>query len=60
MEGYNHSYMGEKMKYKVCKKGIFKSIQGEGFHSGKSAAFIRLAGCNMVPKCWFCDEKFDR
>lgn len=59
MEGYNHSFMGEKMKYKVCKKGIFKSIQGEGFHSGKSAAFIRLAGCNMVPKCWFCDEKFD-
>ena len=33
------------MKYAVCKNGIFKSIQGEGYNCGKSAVFIRLAGC---------------
>lgn len=47
------------MKYAVCKNGIFKSIQGEGVNSGRSAVFIRLSGCNMVPRCKFCDEKFD-
>ncbi|MFQ8981434.1 MAG: hypothetical protein ACLR6I_13615 [Waltera sp.] len=47
------------MKYAVCKNGIFKSIQGEGYNCGKSAVFIRLAGCNMIPRCQFCDEKFD-
>ena len=47
------------MEYKVCKNGIFKSIQGEGFNSGKSTIFVRLAGCNMEPRCYFCDEKFD-
>jgi|LakMenEpi03Aug12_release.lakeMendotaPanAssembly.Ray.scaffolds.fasta_scaffold210754_4 7-carboxy-7-deazaguanine synthase len=26
---------------------IFKSFQGEGFHTGKSAIFIRLGGCNL-------------
>jgi radical SAM domain protein len=47
------------VKYAVCKNGIFKSIQGEGYNCGKSAVFIRLAGCNMIPRCQFCDEKFD-
>lgn len=32
---------------------IFYSIQGEGFHTGKPAIFIRLAGCNL--KCPWCD-----
>lgn len=32
---------------------IFFSIQGEGFHAGESAVFIRLAGCNL--KCTWCD-----
>ncbi len=32
---------------------IFYSIQGEGFHSGTPAIFIRLAGCNL--KCPWCD-----
>ncbi len=32
---------------------IFTSIQGEGFHMGKGAAFIRLAGCNL--HCSWCD-----
>lgn len=33
----------------------FYSIQGEGFHSGKPAYFIRLAGCNVG--CRWCDAK---
>ena len=33
----------------------FHSIQGEGFHVGKSAFFIRLAKCNVG--CSWCDTK---
>ena len=44
------------MKYKVNE--IFESWQGEGFHSGKRAIFIRLAGCNL--KCSFCDTKHEK
>ena len=33
----------------------FYSIQGEGFHQGKSAYFIRLAGCDVG--CHWCDVK---
>jgi len=33
----------------------FHSLQGEGFHSGKSAFFIRLAGCDVG--CPWCDTK---
>jgi len=32
---------------------IFYSIQGEGFHTGRPAVFIRLSGCNL--KCPWCD-----
>ena len=34
----------------------FFSIQGEGFHSGKSAWFIRLGGCDIG--CSWCDSPF--
>ena len=34
----------------------FHSLQGEGFHSGKSAFFIRLAGCDVG--CSWCDTKY--
>lgn len=45
--------------YKICRNGIFKSIQGEGAHTGESAVFIRFSGCNRVPPCSFCDETYD-
>jgi organic radical activating enzyme len=33
----------------------FYTLQGEGFHWGKAAYFIRLAGCNVG--CVWCDVK---
>ena len=33
----------------------FYSIQGEGYHTGKPAFFIRLAGCDVG--CSWCDVK---
>jgi 7-carboxy-7-deazaguanine synthase len=35
---------------------IFYSIQGEGYHSGKPAVFIRFSGCNL--RCEYCDTEF--
>lgn len=34
---------------------IFYSVQGEGFHQGKAAFFIRFAGCDIG--CVWCDSK---
>lgn len=36
---------------------IFYSLQGEGYHSGTPAVFIRFSGCNL--KCSFCDTKYE-
>lgn len=33
----------------------FYTLQGEGFHSGKAAWFIRLGGCDVG--CVWCDVK---
>ena len=33
----------------------FLTIQGEGYHSGRSAYFIRLGGCDVG--CVWCDVK---
>ena len=31
----------------------FYTIQGEGFHTGKSAFFLRIGGCDVG--CHWCD-----
>ena len=36
---------------------IFYSVQGEGYHSGTAATFIRFSGCNL--RCPFCDTKHE-
>ena len=36
---------------------IFYSLQGEGFHTGIPAVFIRFSGCNL--KCGFCDTQHE-
>jgi 7-carboxy-7-deazaguanine synthase len=34
---------------------VFYSLQGEGMHTGRAAAFIRLSGCNLY--CPWCDTR---
>ncbi len=38
-------------QYKVNE--IFYSLQGEGYHCGTAAVFLRFSGCNRA--CAFCD-----
>ena len=53
------------MTYSV--KEIFYTLQGEGFHAGRPAVFLRFAGCNLwtgreedraTAVCKFCDTDF--
>lgn len=53
------------MSYTV--KEIFRTLQGEGAHAGRSAVFCRFAGCNLWSgreedraraECRFCDTDF--
>jgi 7-carboxy-7-deazaguanine synthase (Cx14CxxC type) len=55
----------DKRTYKI--KEIYYTIQGEGFHTGQAAVFVRFSGCNLWnglessrPKaiCQFCDTDF--
>lgn len=36
---------------------IFYSLQGEGYHTGTPAVFVRFSGCNL--HCSFCDTKHE-
>lgn len=36
---------------------IFYTLQGEGYHSGTPAVFVRLSGCNL--HCPFCDTQHE-
>jgi 7-carboxy-7-deazaguanine synthase len=53
------------MSYAV--KELFLTLQGEGFHAGRRAVFVRFAGCNLwsgreqdraEAVCRFCDTDF--
>lgn len=53
------------MSYAV--KEIFLTLQGEGYHTGRRAVFLRFAGCNLwtgreedreTAICKFCDTDF--
>ena len=53
------------MAYTV--KEIYCTLQGEGFHAGRTAVFVRFAGCNLWSgreadrqnaTCSFCDTDF--
>lgn len=53
------------MSYAV--KELFLTLQGEGFHAGRRAVFLRFAGCNLWSGresdrasaiCRFCDTDF--
>lgn len=47
--------MGKTEQLKLPVMEQFYTIQGEGFHSGEAAYFIRLAGCDVG--CVWCDVK---
>ena len=36
---------------------IFYSLQGEGYHAGRPAVFVRFSGCNL--QCPFCDTQHE-
>ena len=36
--------------------GKFYTLQGEGYHVGKAAFFIRIGGCDIG--CKWCDSKY--
>jgi len=46
--------MSETKTYRINE--IFYSLQGEGFHTGTPAVFIRFSGCNL--RCRWCDTNF--
>jgi len=37
---------------------IYYGVQGEGVHQGVPSVFVRLAGCNLLNKCSWCDTSY--
>jgi 7-carboxy-7-deazaguanine synthase len=54
----DHSHLLDKMSIPenhIPVNELFTSVQGEGYHHGKAAFFIRFAGCDIG--CSWCDSK---
>ena len=58
---------GKKRQVAYAVKEIYFTLQGEGFHTGRPAVFLRFAGCNLwtgreedraTAVCNFCDTDF--
>lgn len=45
---------------RISEDGVFLSLQGEGVYTGVPTVFIRLAGCNLVPHCNYCDTLYSQ
>jgi len=54
MASLNNQKAGEGEKLPLVES--FYTLQGEGFHTGKAAYFIRLGGCDVG--CTWCDSRF--
>jgi len=52
--GKTQKSAGDGMKLPLVEE--FHSIQGEGYHAGEAAWFIRLGGCDVG--CSWCDSRF--
>lgn len=50
-----HSQIPQLSPYQLPIMEEFYSLQGEGFHTGKPAYFLRIGGCDVG--CFFCDVK---
>jgi 7-carboxy-7-deazaguanine synthase len=55
--------MDEKTQLDILESGLqlpiteeFYTLQGEGYHTGKAAYFIRIGGCDVC--CSWCDSKY--
>jgi 7-carboxy-7-deazaguanine synthase len=62
----NHPNLSGKSRTYAVKE-MFLSLQGEGYHAGRRAVFVRFAGCNLwsgreedraTAQCKFCDTDF--
>ncbi len=51
----NNIQPADQLQMKLPLMEQFYTVQGEGFHQGKAAYFIRLAGCDVG--CHWCDVK---
>ncbi len=58
---------GRRRRVAYAAKEIYFTLQGEGFHTGRPAVFLRFAGCNLwtgreedraTAVCNFCDTDF--
>lgn len=47
--------MPKSLTYPVVE--IFKSLQGEGFNTGRPVVFLRMGGCNLA--CPWCDTDYN-